>query len=265
MPSPVLARPAPAPIPLASLPAEEETPSAAAPEQGFTAPPPTRVSRPAADFVFDAPRRASASTRPPTSERSGSIPTADSPVTATGSPDARTHRKAPPPPATSAAPPVDPIATTLAAAIRWTMSPDHPRHTSADPFVQTQVAAPRVPPALLEHPKTTIGGGEPPHDTRSPMTRVQQSAPTPAPRAEASPKRVIEPSQVAVPVSARPSAIREPATAERFSRVHIGSVEVQILPPPEQASMPPAVVRGPEVPAARLTRELTSPIGLRQS
>jgi hypothetical protein len=70
-----------------------------------------------------------------------------------------------------------------------------------------------------------------------------------------------------VPASAPHEAA---AVTERFTGVHIGSVEVEILPVPDSMKPPVAMAPAPPAPASAtavlpLARGFTSWIGLRQS
>ena len=88
--------------------------------------------------------------------------------------------------------------------------------------------------------------------------------PPPVIRAHAVPDRTKVPS----PWQAPAGTPREPAiVTERFTGIHIGSVEVEILPSPNPVTPPVAVAtaRASTVAVTRLARGLTSSIGLRQS
>lgn len=145
----------------------------------------------------------------------------------------------------------DPFAATLAAAVRWTSSDERP----------TPIA-----PRATAHSEREI---EPvARDLRETPPRDPPAGVTQAPRAEAvaaTPRGPLSlPSSAASPGAAS-RATPAPA-AERFTGIHIGSLEVQILTPPEMPTPPAA--RPPAASNAVLTplaRGFTSSIGMRQS
>lgn len=147
----------------------------------------------------------------------------------------------------------DPLAVALAAAVRWTSSEERP-----DPIAATRPAHER-PATEADHREEPIVGAAretPSRDTPSRATppRDLPARVTPVPRAEA--------------VAAIPGDRSTPAsTAERFTGIHIGSVEVHILPPPEPVAPPVPRPRAVSTvrPVTPLARGLSSSIGLRQS
>jgi hypothetical protein len=156
----------------------------------------------------------------------------------------------------------DPLAVALAAAVRWTSSDersspiiptaptrsDQEHHAGEGTREVEPVAdhARKTPPR--ERPARAM---QPPHaDAVAAMPRGPLSLPSPA-------------------ASPRPAAVHETRSpaAERFTGIHIGSLEVQILPPPAPVTSPVqrrSVTLG-VAPAASLARGFTSAIGLRQS
>ena len=241
----------------------DAVPDAAAVPAPVPAPTTRHVVRPAADFVFETPARMSPGRRPAAeSERAtttSAMPGAAIPETA-ASPRLRS----------SVVPPVDPIATALAAALRWTSSPEPSSgQTTTGAVGGTNVAQPAVQPARPNVSRAGSERGKMKRETRpravlASTTRAQEGVPRPPSRAELSPTQVV--AREAAP-AARPSTSRQSTTTERSSGVHIGSVEVHILPPPEAKPAPPTTPHGTEaVPkVSRLARDLTSAIGLRQS
>jgi hypothetical protein len=151
----------------------------------------------------------------------------------------------------------DPLEVALAAAVRWTSSDERPSPTA--PIAPTR--------SEREHHAGEgtrevgpVAGRERETPPRERPARAKQ-----APRAEAdaaTPRGLLT---LPSPGSA-PHATPSPA-ADRFTGIHIGSLEVQILPPPalvtppvQRRSLPLSVA-----PPAPLARGFTSAIGLRQS
>jgi hypothetical protein len=145
----------------------------------------------------------------------------------------------------------DPLAVTLAAAMRWTSSDERPT-----PIV------PRAAPHA-ERDVEPVAGARRETPRRDPAAPVTQ-----APRAEAVAATARGPLSLPSPAASPGPASRPtpPPAAERFTGVHIGSLEVQILSPPELVT--PPIARPPAASKAVLTplaRGFTSSIGLRQS
>ncbi len=186
----------------------------------------------------------------------------------------------------------DPLAIALAAAIRWAASEER-SDTSAAVRAEPERAAPPDPtvdgaPAAVRRPappdasaheqldrRSSSAPPRPAIDPRAPVvpaprapvvTAPRERAPSVQPPAEPRARRPGSPVTAAAPPAARPRAATDPDAAP-FTGIHIGSVEVQILPPAEPMA-PPAVTRPTAVspaPSGPLARGLTSTIGLRQS
>jgi hypothetical protein len=221
--------------------------------------------RPRADFVFDAPRRV----LPPTKNPTGTSPAPSQPRTEPSRvavpPDTESiaveRLTSPAPIADDRVSTPDPFAMALAAAVRWTSSDPEP----LAPMQRAHAAVPVRPAArsaVVQTPRES-----PPPATPAPTTRGRatggETAPTmPTP---AMPTRAIVPAPRQTPAGA-PRAT--PPSTERFTGIHIGAVDVQILPPPDPVKPPaaaPAASRPKPATASQLARGLTSSIGLRQS
>ena len=236
-PPPVAAIPSP-PESLASPDAPAKTVSAPAPRaiestsQRSAAPVPAEAiaavvapprERPRADFVFAAPRR----TAPREEMR---------------------EPRAPAKP--NASPQHDPLAA-LAAAVRWTSSdsttPERDIFDAPEP-VSTQpspAASPQTPVPVV----AVTTHAAPARISPTPTRRVNQDRTSEQPR-----------ETTREPTRATPTAV---ATApDRFTSIHIGSVEVEIVAPPPASAEPAAAAPAPLAP---LARGLSTSIGLRQS
>lgn len=227
---------------------------------------PSPAVRPRADFVFDSPRRTLPSTRTATDDTPAANVQTESPriETETGTRPTAPARAAAVPRSVGAFAPgarPDPLAAALAAAVRWTAS---------DPAAMI----PSRPPRAVEIPPATAASavdisGRPAPAAGSPrQAAVAPAFPAPArvaaiPQPSILPRAMVSPSQPVAAVTTHASA----AAVERFTGIHIGSVQVEILPPPvpltSPPAAPPAVPRA--TPASQLARGLTSSIGLRQS
>lgn len=218
--------------------------------------PAVRSERRRADFVFDARHltlpKANTSNSIRSEVRDGADPRTP-PATIQREPPAEVAPPSNAPGRRVAVLPQDPFAAGLAAAERWVTS-------DAAPGVQRRSGhrASTVPTATHE----------PIH--RSPPIAAEHVARPPSLAAIAKPSRAIGPSPItgdAHVADARTERTPRDTSPERLAGVHIGSVAIEILPPPEP--MKPPVVAAPARATAgavtRLARGLTSPIGLRQS
>ena len=228
-----------------------EAPAGSAPATPVVHPSPAR--RPP-DFVFDAPRRAAPPAPRARMEMPTSLPPLAQPVNAghgiasAGSHEQRDHSVGPLPAPT-------PFMAALATAVRW---------TSSDPAQgEPGRSVPRT-----EAPRTPMRG----RNTESSLVPAVPAArppsppvPTPATTTPDRPRSVTVPSPSARTSS---SAARESLPdPERHVGVHIGSMHVEILPPPLPVVTPlPAPSRGARAAASQpLSRGHGSSIGLRQS
>jgi hypothetical protein len=227
-------------------PVAVKPPAAAAPPEAAITPAaamapaaPARLSRPQADFVFESPllRRPPLHVHSATANGSGATQAqqdlSKSTVPEAPAPEAPAVHQADSRTRLAAA---DPLAIALAAAARWTSS-------------DTEPTAAHTPPMTV--------GGQPIPGASTVRSSYEL---TPAIR-EAS-------SSLRLPGRDAPVASHESVSpAEHFTGVHIGSVEIEILPPPDAAKPPVALPAA--APAARavtpLARGFTSSIGLRQS
>lgn len=146
----------------------------------------------------------------------------------------------------------DPLALALAAAVRWTSSAE-PVDREASEIERDRSATPRARGASL-----------PSSPANEPIARETVGA-------------TVAPAQPPAPSNSRhlaragleaPRVPAMPLPENRFTGVHIGSVDVQIVSAAEPAARP--VVRAPVAsnrpsPQGPLARGLTSPFGLRQS
>jgi hypothetical protein len=151
----------------------------------------------------------------------------------------------------------NPFAVALTAAMRWTSSNEQP-----DPIGATRSAR-------VQHARDAVHASEPMSGPARATPREPPTRATQPPRGDAVAATHRGPHSAATPeVPARPAQRETPEPADqRFTGIHIGSLEVQILPPPEAVIQP---VHGRSVasnaaPAAPLARGFTSAIGLRQS
>lgn len=229
-----------------------------------------RPSRPRADFVFEASRRALSPTRNATEEIPGGMhaPPAATELLPMGAPfntESIALEPSEPPRlianARVSAP--DPLAVALAAAVRWTSS--DPAPIAASRSAHAASAAPLTSRESIVH-----SSREPPPPAtpaRAPVTpeRAMRAPVIPAPETVLSSER-----HAPVPTlrAALAFTSHDPARAtERFTGIHIGTVEVEILPSPDPVKPPVASTPAPPSVGAstQLARGLTSSIGLRQS
>jgi hypothetical protein len=158
----------------------------------------------------------------------------------------------------------DPLAVALAAAVRWTSS--DARSALIGRRAQAAATSPehKRSATLAADSDEPVGG--PAHETPPRETPALELPARKMPARDA-PARAT-PSVRAESVVTAPRERSAPApAAEPATRVHIGSIEVHMLPAPEavaqKISRPQAVSSA--APAAPLARGLTSSIGLRQS
>jgi hypothetical protein len=210
--------------------------------------------RPRADFVFDAPRRPLSRAPNATNEIPLGTHAHTEPLRTEArlEPGSVAHEPLGPPPPTaqSRGPAPNPLAVALAAAVRWTASDAAPLARSRSAHAASG-AHPPVREPIVQSP-------------REPAPLATSSQQTPVALTPARPARAMaSPSPNALAVTPRTAA----TTTERFTGVHIGSVEVEILPPPDPVQ--PPVASPPAPPSVgtptQLSRGLTSSIGLRQS
>jgi hypothetical protein len=214
-----------------------------------------RSERPRADFVFDAPRFASShakvrnripfETRPPV-EPAGATAPLNGESAAHPARAMRTRHKQ------DAVPSQDPVAVGLAAAGRWVASDAAPATVNRSAH-RTDAAATATDRPIAR-------------STPNPAEPVTHPSALAAAAPPLSPARPLPSAGHAHAAEARMDGTQRDAAPDRFTGIHIGSVAVEILPPPEPAK--PAVAPPARPRAGGLTglaRGLTSSIGLRQS
>jgi hypothetical protein len=173
----------------------------------------------------------------------------------------------------------DSLAAALAAAVRWASSDDLPEAPATPaPRAGDAVIAPesrhagspsdRAPPTT-EQPRAFTSAAAPPApfaaraSARSPFASTASTddiAPALATvRAGDEPLRALAPSATA------DATVRERVASPSPGGIHIGTVEVQIIPGPPPPAPAPLPRSAPAAAPARLARGLTSSIGLRQS
>jgi hypothetical protein len=204
---------------------------------GVQATPARRAPRPAADFVFDAPRRGAQSMRPAINELA-----ADTAARA-GALDEAEMRGAEPmrERATRSAAPPDPLVVALASAVRWTSSEAEP--------------SPR--PNRLSALEPAVERSRPAEMPPSPPAPPPPAPPPPAPPSTHDSAAVGSPPLLVV--SSREDELGR-------SGVHIGSIDVEIVAAPETEPrvIPPRADPSPARATNVLARKIESQFGLYQ-